>query len=167
MIKNKTDSLVHMVYAGMFAALTALLTTVMHIPVGNGYVHCGDAVIYLAATMLPMPYAVCASAIGGMLADVLSGYTAYALPTFLIKALVAWSFARVGGKELLSRRKIPAMIVSGLVSVLGYWIAAVVLYGGWIAQLPTIPANCVQAAASGLVYAAAALGLRRVDAKAK
>lgn len=163
MEKQKNEKLVQIVYAGLFAAMTALLTATLHIPVGNGYIHCGDAMIYLSATMLPLPYAVAASAIGGMLADLLSGYAVYALPTFIIKALVAASFAAVGGKELLNRRKLPAMIVSGVVSVIGYWITAVILYGGWSAQfLGTVPGNCVQAVGSGIVYAVIAMALQRL-----
>ena len=163
MKKHENDKLLHIVYAGLFAAMTALLTATLHIPVGNGYVHCGDAVIYLAASILPLPYAMASAAIGGMLADILSGYAVYAIPTFLIKALVAWSFAAVGGKTLLSRRKLPAMIVSGIVSVIGYWITAVILYGGWAAQfVGTVPGNCVQAAGSAIVYAVAAMALQRL-----
>ncbi len=161
--KQENEKLVQTVYAGLFAAMTALLTATLHIPVGNGYIHCGDAVIYLAASVLPLPFAVASAAIGGMLADILSGYAVYALPTFLIKAVVAASFAAVGGKTLLSKRKVPAAVVSGLLSVIGYWIAAVVLYGGWTAQfVGTVPGNCVQAVASGIVYAVVAMGLQRL-----
>ena len=86
-MKQENEKLRYLARAGMFAAMTALLTATLHIPVGNGYIHCGDAVIFLAAALLPMPYAVGASAIGGMMADVLSGYPSYALPTFLIKGM--------------------------------------------------------------------------------
>ena len=154
MAPNKeNEKLVNTVYAGLFAALTTLLTAALHIPVGNGYVHCGDAMIYLAAAALPMPYAVAASAVGGMLADLLSGYAVYALPTFLIKGLLALAFSAVGGTRRLEKRRIFAMILCGLISVIGYWITAVILYGGWSAQFfGTVPGNCVQAAASGIVY---------------
>ena len=54
MEKQKNEKLVQIVYAGLFAAMTALLTATLHIPVGNGYIHCGDAMIYLSATMLPL-----------------------------------------------------------------------------------------------------------------
>ena len=37
--------LLDLVRAGLFAALTALLTASLHIPAANGYLHCGDAVI--------------------------------------------------------------------------------------------------------------------------
>ena len=163
MVLNKeNEKLVNTVYAGLFAALTALLTAVLHIPVGNGYVHCGDAVIYLAAAMLPLPYAAGAAAVGGALADVLSGYAVYALPTFIIKAMLAAVFSAVGGTQMLEKRRILAMILCGLVSVTGYWLTAVILYGGWAAQfIETVPGNCMQAIASGIVYAVIAAAMAR------
>lgn len=161
-LNKENEKLVNMVYAGLFAALTALLTAVLHIPVGNGYVHCGDAVIYLAAVMLPLPYAAGAAAVGGALADVLSGYAVYALPTFIIKAMLAAVFSAVGGTQMLEKRRILAMILCGLVSVTGYWLTAVILYGGWAAQfVETVPGNCMQAIASGIVYAVIAAAMAR------
>ena len=162
-IRKDNEKLRYMVRAGMFAALTALMTALLHIPVGNGYIHCGDAVIFLAALSLPVPYAAGAAAVGGMLADVLSGYAAYALPTFLIKGLLALAFSAVGGTRRLEKRRIFAMILCGLISVIGYWITAVILYGGWSAQFfGTVPGNCVQAAASGIVYTVIAAALERM-----
>lgn len=167
MEKNKeNEKLVYMVYAGLFAALTALFTATLHIPVGNGYIHCGDAVIYLAAAMLPMPYAIGASAVGGMLADLLSGYPMYALPTFLIKGLLALVFSLIGGKRPVDLRRIMGLTACGIVSVTGYWVTAVILYGGWAAQfIGTVPGNCVQAIGSGVVYAAAAIALERIRSR--
>ena len=62
--------------SAMFAAMITLTTAYLfHIPVGvnGGYIHFGDAFIYLAAGLLPMPYACAAAAIGGGLADFVSG----------------------------------------------------------------------------------------------
>lgn len=161
---KENEKLVYMVYAGLFAAMTALLTATLHIPVGNGYIHCGDAVIFLAAAMLPMPYAIGASAVGGMLADVLSGYMSYSLPTFIIKGLLALTFSLIGGKRAVDKRRVLALIVCGIISVIGYWITAVILYGGWQAQfLGTVPGNCVQAVGSAIVYAAVAVALERMN----
>ena len=160
--KTENEKLRSMVFAGLFAAMTALFTAAMHIPVGNGYIHCGDAVIYLAAAVLPMPYAVGAAAIGGMTADLLSGYPIYALPTFLIKALLALTFSLIGGRRPVDGRRLAALLLCGLVSVFGYWITAVILYGGWTAQfIGTVPGNLIQAAGSGAVYAVAAVALER------
>ena len=160
---KENEKLIYLVQAGLFAALTALLTAALHIPVGNGYIHCGDAMIYLAAALLPLPYAAGAAAIGGMMADLLSGYAVYALPTFIIKGLLALAFSRIGGTRRLEPRRVFAMIVCGLISVVGYWLTAVILYGGWKAQfLDTVPGNCIQAVGSGIVYSVIALAMERM-----
>lgn len=163
---KENEKLLYLVYAGLFAALTTLLTATLHIPVGNGYIHCGDAVIFLAAALLPMPYAIGASAIGGMMADLLSGYAVYALPTFIIKGLLALCFAKLGGEGLLGKKRILGLIVCAVVSVVGYWLTAVVLYGGFRAQLiGTVPGNLVQAGGSSVLYLAVAAALERVHAR--
>ena len=159
--RKDNEKLRYMVRAGMFSALTALMTAVLHIPVGNGYIHCGDAVIFLAALSLPLPYAAGAAAIGGMLADILAGYASYALPTFLIKGMLAVVFSLMCRKQISVKKQIAALIICGLVSVAGYWVTAVVMYGGWAAQFwGTVPGNCIQAAGSGVVYAVLAAAMR-------
>ena len=58
----------------MAALITIMTAYICHIPVGTngGYIHFGDALIYLSATLLPKPYAICAAAIGGGVADLLT-----------------------------------------------------------------------------------------------
>ena len=50
--------------AALFAAAIAVMTAYMfHIPIPTGgYIHLGDALIYLAACLLPAPYAAAAAA---------------------------------------------------------------------------------------------------------
>ncbi|MDR3293025.1 MAG: ECF transporter S component [Clostridiales bacterium] len=75
-------------YTGIFTALIAALT-MLSIPLpGGGYVHVGDSVIFLAATLLPTGYAVIAAGIGSMVADLVLA-PQYAVATLLIKALMA------------------------------------------------------------------------------
>lgn len=67
---NKTKL---MVLSALLAAMIFLsVAYLFHIPVGAnaGYVHLGDAFIYLAAVLLPRPYAFAASAIGAGFADI-------------------------------------------------------------------------------------------------
>ncbi len=153
----QNEKLVLMVRTGLLAALICLLTALLHIPTPNGYIHCGDAVIFLAAATLPLPYAVAAAAFGGAMADFLTGYAAYILPTFLIKGAIAAVFSKIGGSALISRRRVMACVVCGIISIMGYYAAAVILYGNAAAQiLETVPANLVQAAASSVLYFAIA-----------
>ena len=54
-------------FAGAIAVTTAYL---LHIPIPTGgYIHLGDALIYLAACLLPAPYAVGAAMVGARLVN--------------------------------------------------------------------------------------------------
>ena len=64
----------NLVFAALFAALIFVLTKFVSIPTGIGYVHLGDAAIYLAAAFLPTPYAMAAAGIGGAMSDLVGGY---------------------------------------------------------------------------------------------
>ena len=88
-------SLTHLITASLFAALVTVFTAYIgHIPMPGtgGYVHFGDALIFLAACLLPAPYAVAAAALGAGLADILV-FPAYAIPTIIIKAGIALCFS--------------------------------------------------------------------------
>ena len=55
------------------AAITVMTAYMLHIPIPTGgYIHLGDALIYLAACLLPAPYAAAAAAIGAGMADLLT-----------------------------------------------------------------------------------------------
>ena len=55
-------------FAGVFAAMTFVLTFFVKVPVASGYVHFGDAIIYICACFLGGPWAMLAGAIGAGLA---------------------------------------------------------------------------------------------------
>ena len=68
-----------------------------------GYTHVGDGFLYLAASLLPAPYAAAAGAIGAGLADLLSGYSIWAPGTLIIKALTAFCFTSKAEKIVNKR----------------------------------------------------------------
>ena len=75
-IPRQDHTLRRMTAGAMLAAVIALTTAYLfHIPVGGngGYIHIGDAFVYPAGSLLPTPYACAAAALGGGLADLLSG----------------------------------------------------------------------------------------------
>ena len=57
----------------MCAALVTVTTAFIKIPSMFGYSHAGDSMIYLAASILPGPYGIIASSIGGALPVIRSG----------------------------------------------------------------------------------------------
>ena len=87
-VKSKTNKLLLLVLSALFAAMITVMTAFLfHIPIGvnGGYLHFGDALIYLAASMLPTPYACIAAAVGAGLADIVSGAPIWAPFTLVIK----------------------------------------------------------------------------------
>lgn len=151
--KSEKRKLYLLVQTGMMTALICLLTALIHIPTPTGYIHCGDAMIYLAAVTLPTPYAVCAASLGGGLADFFSGYPAYILPTAIIKALLAIAFRAISGNQRIGKRALAAAAVCCLITIIGYWLAAAVLYGNLFAQLlETTPGNLIQGIGSAVLY---------------
>ncbi len=164
----KTSSVKQMAQAALFAALIFLGTYLPKIPImsGAGYIHFGDGFIYTAAAILPPLYAACAGAVGGILADVLSGFALYAPATALIKALMAvcvsWmcrgnGFIRRmrGGHDSVRARDIlilgAAFVAAGAVNIAGYFIADMVLYGV-AAGIAGLLMNAIQSAAGIAVF---------------
>jgi uncharacterized membrane protein len=82
--------------SGIFTALVFIFTAFLHIPSHTGYTHVGDALIYLAACLLPLPYALFVGTVGAALADLLTGFALWAPASLLIKGLAVLFFNRKG-----------------------------------------------------------------------
>lgn len=60
-MRRESTSVINLTLTGLFAAMITLMTAyIFHIPYGanGGYIHFGDTLIYLAAILLPKPYAI-------------------------------------------------------------------------------------------------------------
>lgn len=165
------------VLAGLMAAMVFFTTAyIMHIPigVGSGYIHLGDVMVYLAAALLPTPYAVAAAAIGAGLADVLTGAAVWALPTVIIKSVMALAFT-AKKPRLLCRRNWFAPLIGGCVCVGGYFLAEIAIMmlsgsafaaaagGAAVSILP----NTMQAVAGGVGFILLAAAMDRLDLKSR
>lgn len=139
-----------LITAALFAALTCAATMVVHIPSGlaGGYVNIGDALVLLSAYVLGPVYGAAAAAIGSCLADILFGYTAYAVPTLVIKFLVALVAGLVFSNVFKSKNRI-FMVVCGVlgeaIMVGGYFAAEIFLSGSVAAAAAGVYGNTVQA----------------------
>ncbi|MCL2106565.1 MAG: TIGR04002 family protein [Oscillospiraceae bacterium] len=145
------------VLTALLAAMTAALMLLHIVPQPNGgYLHAGDAVVYLAACLLPMPYAMAAGAIGGGLADVLGGAAMWAPATLVIKSLltVPFGWKRRSGQKLLGPRAALAVPAASLISILGYYAAELILFPqNWRELLLySVPGNALQAVFSAALF---------------
>ena len=104
------------------AAITVMTAYMLHIPLPTGgYIHLGDALIYLAACLLPVPYAAAAAAIGAGLADLLTA-PMWVLPTLVIKAVLVLFFTSKS-ECILCPRNWAAVVAAGLFSPAAYALA--------------------------------------------
>ena len=153
-MKAKTDvRLKYITLTGLLAALITLFTAyIFHIPMGlnGGYIHLGDALIYLAAVLLPTPYAMAAGAIGGGLADLLTA-PMWAPATVIIKILVVIPFTSNHSK-IFTKRNIVAPLIAMLITITGYYLAEVILYGKEAAFLISVTTNSIQGVGSAAVF---------------
>ena len=156
----------------MFASLITAATAFIKIPAPLGYAHAGDSVVCLAANILPAPFGFIAASVGGALADLLSGYAVWAIPTAVIKALnvVPFFLARIvlqhknRDTRILHPLTLVMLLPSAAVTSLGYFAANMVLYGA-AAAWAEVPFNLVQSAVGSVLFIALALTLDAVKFK--
>jgi len=142
-----------MVMTGLFAAIIFVGTRI-NIPLGinNRIVHVGDAAIYLAACILPMPYAMISGAIGAGLSDFMTpGCAMWIIPTMIIKPLLVPFFTSKANK-FISKRNILAIFLAGITGLAGYAIAEGIIFGNFIAPILGLPAASVQPIGSGILF---------------
>ena len=159
--------LLQMVLTALFAAAITIMTAYMlHIPIPTGgYIHLGDALIYLAACLLPAPFAAAAAAIGAGLADLLTA-PVWVLPTLMIKAVIVLFFTSKG-ERLLCRRNIAAVVLAGLFSPAAYALAGCAMAGTMAAFVPQFWGTLVQGVGSGALFIVIAPALDGVKLKVR
>lgn len=169
----KEKKIYQIVLSAVFAALSAVLAGFVHIPNAiGGYVHIADAIVYLGASLLPLPYAALSAGIGFALADLVGGYYYYMLPSALIRAVIVVFFTSKD-KKILCRRNYIALIFALLTTVSGYFAFKYILYG-FIQKTPgialsnavlSIPGNIVQCVLSSVIYIIVSAALDRMRFK--
>ena len=152
--------------SGIFAALVFVVTAYLHIPTYNGYVHVGDGFIFLAACILPMPYAVFVGAAGAMLADVLTGYAIWAPGSIVIKVVTALLFS-CKTKKIVSVRNVLMLIPATAICVGGYYLYEVIITGSFGAALAGIPGSLIQSAASSIVFVLVGIAMDKMNFRKK
>ena len=139
--------------AGIFSAAVFVLTAYLHIPSHTGYTHIGDGVIFLAAAMLPLPYAVSVAVIGAALADLLTGYAIWAPASILIKALIVLPFSHGKGR-IITVRNLLSLVPAVALTVGGYYLYEAILTQNATAALFGIPGYVTQFVLSSVLFIA-------------
>lgn len=160
--------------SALFAALCTVFVYFIHIPNGiGGYTHAGDTFVYLAASMLPTPYAAMASGVGFALADLISGYPHYMIPSALIRVLIVLLF-KYKQEKILCKRNYIALPIAAVITVGGYAITKYFIYilmksegsqAALAAAIASIPGNVMQCIISSALFIMLSLALDKLGFK--
>lgn len=163
-MKNKTTR--RICITALMAAVIYVFTAYIHVPSHTGYTHVGDAFLYLAASLLPAPFAAAAGTIGAGLADLLSGYGMWAPGTVIIKALTAFCFTSKK-ESIVNKRNLLGIVPALILCVGGYYLYEAIITGNFTAPVLGIPGYLTQVALSAIVYVLLGHALDRAGLKKK
>lgn len=151
---------------GLLTALVAVSTMVISIPVPatQGFIHLGDSMIFLAAILFGKKRGAFAAGVGSAMADILLGYTHWALPTLIIKGAMGYGVGLIADQEnekLLNFRNVAALTLGSLWMVVGYFFAGAALKGSFAVSLTSVPANTLQAVGGIVLFVPIGIALKK------
>lgn len=149
-MNNKTKLIV---LNGLMIAFVCVATMVIQIPVPmtEGYVNIGDSIIFVTSIVFgPIPGMV-AGGIGSALADILTGYSHWAIFTLIIKGLEGYIVGFIVRKNTNLVKNIIATLLGVIVMVCGYLLAGGFLQGSLIVSLGSVPSNIIQGIMSMII----------------
>lgn len=163
----KSNKVFKMAVSAMFTAMIFVLTRFVSVPVATGYVHFGDALVYLVASVLGGPWAFFAAAVGEALADIAYGFFSYAPATLIVKALIALPFVLINKKseKILTPLTALLTIPAGAITVVGYYIADMIIDKAY--AVVNIPGNVIQAVGSAAIFIVIGLAFDTAKLKKK
>lgn len=157
----------NIVMCGLLAAIICLTTAyIFHIPLGgnNGYVHIGDAFIFLAAAILPTPYAIACAVIGAGLADIVTGAAVWFIPTVIIKSILVLCISSKKEK-IVNTRNILGAAVAGILGVVLYMVAEGIIFGSFTSAFVFSLLGLLQPIGSLAVFIVLGLAFDKINMK--
>lgn len=130
--------------ASLAIAVVCVSTMVIQIPIPLGYMHLGNCCILLFGVFFSRTIGTLAGGVGSCLADLLSGYPQWILPTLIIKGIMGYAIAALskdkdGSVRMASWRTLLASVVGILIMIAGYTVAGAILYGSVASGLAQVP----------------------------
>lgn len=142
-MNNKTKRIV---INGLMIALVCIATMAIQIPIPatHGYINIGDTIIFVSSILFGPVSGMIAGGIGSALADILSGYTHWAIFTLIIKGIEGYLVGMLLSKNTTVIKSIIATLIGAIIMVFGYFIGGAILEGSFAASATSIPSNSIQ-----------------------
>ena len=149
-MNNKTKLLV---LNGLMIAIVCMATMVIQIPIPmtEGYVNIGDSIIFVTSILFGPISGMIAGGFGSALADILTGYSHWALFTLLIKGFEVYIVGIIVRKNTNLIKNILATSLGVIIMVSGYLLAGTFLQGSFIVALGSVSSNMIQGIVSIII----------------
>lgn len=163
MNRKQTSNAAIIAIMAVMTAVVAVLTFAVQIPIPatGGYIHFGDAGVYFAAIAFGPVVGLVGGGLGTAVADILSGYAAWAPLTLVahgLQGLIAGYFGK--GKGLI--HMLVGWGLGSLALIATYFLGEWFLYGlGYGGALAEVGPNFIQEVVGGLIGIPLVLALRR------
>jgi uncharacterized membrane protein len=159
---RKWLTITQIVLSGVMAALVAVATALVQIPIPatRGVLNFGDIMIFVSALTFGPIVGGFAGGVGSSISDVFTGYAYFAPFTLVIKGAEGL-IAGLISNRLSKKRDTLAIVIAGAEMIIGYFLAEFFgLSEGWAALLE-VPANVVQIVVGGVFGIMIAVLLRK------
>ncbi|MCC2865429.1 ECF transporter S component [Ihubacter massiliensis] len=152
---RQTERVKNLCEIALFIAIVFFGVFIIKFPGPFGYAHIGDSMIFLSVLMLGGKRGAVAGGLGAAIADIVSGYTIWALPTLICKVLMALVMGAMIKHHVFGLKGrslwIVAAVTGGLTQGIGYVIFWYALFGK-AAAIAAVPGLTFQAV-SGIIIA--------------
>jgi uncharacterized membrane protein len=151
--KDKKRTSLIVAQAGIMAALVAVATFIVQVPIPatKGYLNFGDIMIFVSALTFGPLIGGFAGGVGSAISDVASGYASTYAPFTLVIKGAEGIIAGLISNRLSRKRDVLAVIVAGIEMVSGYFFAEFFGLSLRWAAATEVPFNILQIAVGGIV----------------
>lgn len=154
---SKKNSTRFLCMTAIMTALICVATMVIQIPIPLGYAHLGNAFIMFAVVFVGRRSGIWAAGIGSALADLLTGFAYWAVPTFVIKCVISLIIGHIAYDKdetctVFSVRTAVGCALSMVWMVFGYTVSGAVLYGSFASGLASTPGLAAEGVLNFVVF---------------
>lgn len=147
-------------------AIVCVSTMAIQIPIPLGYMHLGNCCILLISVYFDPLTGTLAGGVGSAMADLLSGYPQWILPTLIIKGLMGYVTAKVAKKDgakakIVAMRTLLAAALGIGIMIIGYTLFGSLIYGSLAAGLAQVPGLSVEGVLGMVLFYIAGFAFER------
>lgn len=162
----KQTNIKNLTLTALLISLTYVATAFIKIPIPYGYVNLGFSILILSSFFFGIKNGIIAGSFGSALADLLSPYAMWTIPTFIIKILIALAigfilYKKDDSKKLYGFKTAIAVFAGSIIHVAGYTFATAILEGNMYSALATAPLLALECIINVMVFYALASVLRK------